>query len=178
MQKYYIFMVIGLLFVLSTLNARGVFTLDESDALKTGQTSQLTLEQNGNKVDTNVFTNFTDAGTSNAVEAAAESSLTRDKEKSVANFNIWRSIGAIVIVLGILLTINSFIRKKMGFNPKTGQQRNIKIIERLAVDTRRSLLLVEVKGKQILVGVAPERIEFLNEFSNKQSRGNDFAEKE
>lgn len=79
-------------------------------------------------------------------------------------FNVWRSIGAMVVVLGALLAMHSFIRKRMGTSAHGGGERRIKILEKLPIDNRRSFMLLKVNAREILVGVGPERIDFLNVF--------------
>ncbi len=105
-----------------------------------------------------------DAPAKNHPQSGPASGKGKPEEKSsAAGFNIWRSIGAMIFVLGALLAIHGFLRKRMGSSANAAGQRRIKILEKLPIDARRSFFLVEVNGKEILVGVGPERIEFLND---------------
>jgi len=76
-----------------------------------------------------------------------------------SEFSIWRSVGAIIFVLGGLLAANGFLKKRQGLCAARGSSRSIRLVERLAIDPRRSLLLVEAEGQRILLGTAGEGIE-------------------
>jgi flagellar protein FliO/FliZ len=70
-------------------------------------------------------------------------------------------IGALVIVLGIVLLLYYCSRKGFGFlpAPKSGA---IKLIEARHLMPKKSLFLVEVRGKELLLGVGVDRIELLS----------------
>ena len=79
---------------------------------------------------------------------------------AVPRYSVWRSLGAMLVVIGGLLALNSYVTKKRGgaFGMRN-QSKRIAVLERTALDHRRSLVLVEVDGQRILVGLGPERIE-------------------
>ena len=70
-------------------------------------------------------------------------------------------VGGLGLVLGIILLLYALSRK--GFNfmpaPKSGI---IKIIEMKHLMPKKSLYLVEVRGKELLLGVGTDRIELLS----------------
>jgi flagellar protein FliO/FliZ len=70
-------------------------------------------------------------------------------------------IGALTVVLGIVLLLYYCSRKGLGFlpRPKTGA---IKLIEARHLMPKKSLFLVEVRGRELLLGVGVDRIELLS----------------
>lgn len=78
-----------------------------------------------------------------------------DREKG--GLSIWRSLGATMFVLGVLAAVNLYIRKgKFGKLGRT--ESRIRLLERFAVDQKRSLMLVEVDGQKVLLGVGNDSI--------------------
>lgn len=71
-------------------------------------------------------------------------------------------IGALTVVLGIVLLLYYCSRKGFSFlpNPKTGA---IKLIEARHLMPKKSIYLVEVRGKELLLGVGVDRIELLSQ---------------
>jgi flagellar protein FliO/FliZ len=71
-------------------------------------------------------------------------------------------IGALTIVLGLVLLLYYCSRKGFGFLPgqKTGA---IKVIEARHLMPKKSLFLVEVRGREMLLGVGVDRIELLSQ---------------
>jgi flagellar protein FliO/FliZ len=70
-------------------------------------------------------------------------------------------IAALAIILGIILLLYYCSRKGLGFlpGPKTG---TIKLIEVRHLMPKKSLFLVEVRGRELLLGVGVDRIELLS----------------
>ncbi len=83
------------------------------------------------------------------------------REMRLQGVSTWRSIGAVAFVLGGLLAASAYIRKRQGFGIGSGKQRSLKIIERLPFDSKRSIVLLEVEGRKLLVGAGTEHIEKL-----------------
>ena len=71
-------------------------------------------------------------------------------------------IGALTVILGIVLLLYYCSRKGFGFlpGPKTGA---IKLIEARHLMPKKSLFLVEVRGRELLLGVGVDRIELLSQ---------------
>ena len=70
-------------------------------------------------------------------------------------------IGALTIILGIVLLLYYCSRKGFGFLP--GQKSGaIKLIEARHLMPKKSLFLVEVRGREFLLGVGVDRIELLS----------------
>ena len=86
--------------------------------------------------------------------------LSSDLAKSSGNGpSLWRSAGATVFVLGLLFGVNYWLRKRGGRLTGAGRSERLRIVERVAVDHRRSILLIEVDGERIVASACADRIE-------------------
>ncbi len=73
---------------------------------------------------------------------------------------VFRMLAGLGIVLGILFLLYAVVRR--GFGPIPGaRDSQLKIVEMRHLGPRKSLCLVEVRGKEFLLGVASERIDLL-----------------
>lgn len=69
----------------------------------------------------------------------------------------------IVIIVGIFL-----LRKKLGMKTgMTGRKRYIHVVESVSLGSKKSVLLIKVPGKVLLIGVTNERIQSLSEITEK-----------
>lgn len=69
--------------------------------------------------------------------------------------------GGLFIVLGVVLLLYYLSRKGFGFLPAT-KSGAIKIVEMRHLMPKKALCLVEVRGKELLLGIGTERIEVLS----------------
>jgi len=84
--------------------------------------------------------------------------------KSGDIYSPWRSIGALVFVLGALFGVNLYLRKRGGFGVAGKKDRKIQILDKVGVDSRRFIILVEVEGSRFLVGVGPDGMRSLTTY--------------
>lgn len=77
-------------------------------------------------------------------------------------------IGALILVLGIVLLFYYISRKGFGFLPAT-KSGAIKILEVRHLMPKKSLFLVEIRGRELLLGVGVDRIELLSRFDQNGS---------
>ena len=87
-----------------------------------------------------------------------------------AEFNIWRSLGSLIIVLGCLLAGTWFLKKRAFRMGVIGGNRRMQVIERLNLGQRQCLALIRIDGGDMLVGISPERITELG-FTRKSGTG-------
>jgi flagellar protein FliO/FliZ len=80
-------------------------------------------------------------------------------------------IGALALVLGLVLLLYYFSRKGFGFlpSPRSGA---IKVLEVKHLMPKKSLFLVEVHGRQLLLGVGIDRIELLSDLEWCNNKAN------
>lgn len=84
-----------------------------------------------------------------------------------------KTMGALVVVLGIVLVLYAWARKKPGLFP-AAKGGAIKILETRYLGPKKALYLVAVRGEEFLLGVGPEKIELLSRLG--QASGESFAE--
>jgi flagellar protein FliO/FliZ len=87
------------------------------------------------------------------------------------SLEIIRMVVSLVIVLGMMYAAYYWLKRR-GRMPGSTQKR-LRVIERLPIDTRRSILLLQIDGEEILVGVGSDTISPIK--SLKQEVGNDEA---
>lgn len=75
-----------------------------------------------------------------------------------AEFSTLRSLGSLLVVLGCLLLLTWFLKKRAWGASIIRSQRRMQIIEKLGVGQRQYLALVRIDGEDMLIGISPERI--------------------
>jgi flagellar biogenesis protein FliO len=91
---------------------------------------------------------------------------------NMPRFSVWRSIGAMLLEIGGLLALNSFVTKRRdSLFAIRNRNKRIIVLERTAVDHRRSLLLVEVDGQRIVLGLGPDRMDTVAVLAGKAPEG-------
>ena len=77
-----------------------------------------------------------------------------------------QSIGSLLIVLAILLVMVFASRWFMQRGPQGG--RRLRFLEAMALGNRDKLLLIEVDGQQLLLGITSHNISLLTKLDSKQ----------
>lgn len=70
----------------------------------------------------------------------------------VGAYNPWRSLLAMVVLLGGLIAVNRYVRRRMDSGSGI-KARRMAIVERLGLGGKCSLALVDVDGLRVLVGL-------------------------
>jgi flagellar biogenesis protein FliO len=81
-----------------------------------------------------------------------------------------KSVGTVMAVLGLLVGVNLYIRRRAG-QWKIAGGRRIRMVEQLAFDARRRLVLVEVGGRNVLLAVTPQQVTALTEWPMEGAAG-------
>lgn len=68
--------------------------------------------------------------------------------------------GGVLVVLGLILTL-AWVARRLGMAPLGGSG-PIRLLGGLSVGTRERILLIEVEGTRLLLGVAPGRVQTLH----------------
>ena len=76
-------------------------------------------------------------------------------------------IVGLAIVLALIAAVAWLTRRMHTFRPQGSG--HIRVIEGLSVGAREKLLLVQVDGRRVLLGMCPGRIEALHAFSSDES---------
>jgi len=74
------------------------------------------------------------------------------------DFNVWRSLISLVLIFGAMWSCMRWIRRRR----RGGPSRRMKVVERLPIDARRTIMLVQVDGLEFMLGVTAEQITLLN----------------
>ncbi|MDZ4785052.1 MAG: flagellar biosynthetic protein FliO [bacterium] len=100
----------------------------------------------------------------------AEGLLPAHQKEASTGSSILRMIEGLVLVAGIFLVgvhlYKKFVLKDKSL-PNKFRGRRIKIIERTPISSKASLLLVEIEGKKVLVGVGSENVSITELESNE-----------
>ena len=75
-----------------------------------------------------------------------------------------------------LLLIVVWVLKKLKSPIVTGQGRSLRIIERLPVSAKSSILLIEVNKKRMLIGVGSDPVSLVSDFVDSESLGDSASE--
>jgi flagellar protein FliO/FliZ len=86
-------------------------------------------------------------------------------------FSGLKMFSGMIILVGIMLLVYALNRKGIGFLKKNKSDR-IKIMEMRHLGGRKMLCMVEVKGRELLLGLGNERIDFLYDFSSSSTNTN------
>lgn len=70
---------------------------------------------------------------------------------------VFRVLFSLVLVLGGMIGAYIWLKRRGGIMPGSNERR-MRVIERLSVDTRRSILLIKVDDEEILVGVGNDTV--------------------
>lgn len=80
-----------------------------------------------------------------------------------------RVLWALLVVLGVILIIYGFARKRIPFFPGNTKG-DIKVLEMRHLMPKKALYLVEVKGQEYLLGVGPETINLIATLDTSQKQ--------
>lgn len=75
------------------------------------------------------------------------------------NVSVIRALGSLVLILGMMGVAYYWLRRRGGV--PGASTRRMKIIERMPIDARRSLLMVRVDNRDVLLGLSHEQITLL-----------------
>jgi flagellar protein FliO/FliZ len=82
------------------------------------------------------------------------------------DLHVWRSLFSLIIVLGAMFGVMYWLRRR-GCLPGAVPSR-MRVIERLPLDTRRQILLVDIDGRELVLGVTQESISMLQELRERR----------
>lgn len=94
-----------------------------------------------------------------------------DKEFSTGS-TLLQMAWALFIILGLILVLYAFAKKKLGL--QSLHSGNIKIIEMRHLMPKTAIALIQVRGKEILIGIGPSRIDLITEFNDSIMKQKDF----
>lgn len=98
-----------------------------------------------------------------AGNALAESAVPIAKSKDVSAFTNWPIILVVLIgMIGFIFSLGWFVKRFGGMN--FSGNKDMKVVTSIAFGTKERVALIDVKGKQFLIGVTSQQISHLHSF--------------
>ena len=111
------------------------------------------------------------AGSTNVVvtqAAKSEEALVVPEMGTDRSFNMWRSVGSLLIIVGALFLVSKWMQKRFPSRMGNLTSHRMKIQERLTIDHRRQLVLVSVDDRELVIAMGPNQMESVAQWkSNK-----------
>jgi len=82
----------------------------------------------------------------------------------------WKMAKGLAITLGVLC-VGLGVAKKFGVTPNATGKKRIKLLDRISVSRKSSLILAEVDGRQILLAVGGDPVCFHGDFTSESMFG-------
>ncbi len=76
------------------------------------------------------------------------------------DLNIATTILSLIMVIALILML-AWLMKRMRFSQISGQQGTLRVIKQLSLGQKERVVVVEVGGEQILLGVTPNNVSLL-----------------
>jgi flagellar protein FliO/FliZ len=93
---------------------------------------------------------------------------------SLADGELWRSLVAIVVVFGLLFGLAWAGRRgRLGFFTK--QPASVRVEATVPLGERRSLMVVAIEGRRLLLGLTPVQVSFVTELTPPSPAGPGFG---
>ncbi|MDD4735434.1 MAG: flagellar biosynthetic protein FliO [Kiritimatiellae bacterium] len=92
------------------------------------------------------------------------------------SMNMWRSLGALLIVLGGLIVANKWLQRRMAGRSVAGggvSDRRMAVRERLSLDHRRQLVLITVGRREIVLAMGPNEMRPVAEWVSDEADENE-----
>lgn len=83
-----------------------------------------------------------------------------DQKTPLGGTDIGATLLALIVVLAVIVGLAAIVKK---FNLKLQGNADMKVLSAMSLGTKERLMIVEVAGKRLLLGVTPERIDCLKE---------------
>lgn len=101
-----------------------------------------------------------------------EAQVPATKEPSTGDLSstAWKMLQGLGITLGILC-VGLGVAKKFGVAPPAPAKKRIKLLDRVAVSRKSSIILAEVDGRQVLLAVGGDPVTFHGDFTSESMFG-------
>lgn len=96
-------------------------------------------------------------------------------EMEIGMQSYFRVVWGLAVVVAVMLGIYYLVRKRFSLLHNT-DKKNINILEIQPIMPKKSLCLIEVHGKKILLGVTPDAITTIADLTEKPETTTSFAE--
>ncbi len=99
--------------------------------------------------------------TTSHVTAATEQQAVSPYDSSMFMASL-RVFWGLLVVVGIIFAVYALMKKRFSFLPNNNANANIKIVEAKHLMPKKSVYLIEVRGKEYLIGVTDQHISLLS----------------
>lgn len=115
------------------------------------------------------FSLFSTALFAETVADAKASALTAGKADSLAMANLWQLTLGMLLVLGLIVAISWLLKRSGRFQMAAGG--GLRVLGGLSMGARERVVLMQVGDRQLLIGVAPGRVQTLHVLDNPVNTG-------
>ena len=77
------------------------------------------------------------------------------KPASGSGYEIWQTLGALAVVVGLIVVIRLALRRFSGVRPSAGASDAVQVLGRRALSSRHQAVLVRAGKRAVLVGIWP-----------------------
>ncbi len=80
--------------------------------------------------------------------------------------SVWKALGALLLVLGLVLVLAWLAKRFLPFLPQAAlrDSKDIRLVAVKSLGPKKSLVLVEVEGRRLLVGVSDSGVTLIQDF--------------
>ena len=78
---------------------------------------------------------------------------------AAGDISIWRSLFSLLVILGAMWAAYRWLRRHRGISAIS--ERRMKVLERLPLDARRSILLLRIDDELVVVSISGEQVSLL-----------------
>ena len=91
------------------------------------------------------------------------------KKETPGKINLYtKIISTLLVVVALIIATVFVLRKNYGFKANIGRgKRHLQILEHLTLGVKKSIFLVKIPGKHVLLGVTNEKIGLITEVENE-----------
>lgn len=96
-------------------------------------------------------------------------SLSAAPVTALADISIWRSIGVLLLVLGLMIAAVWFLRKlqRGGLGRKFGNTLDMEIVGHLPLAQKQYLSVVRVGGQHWVLGITEQSVQYIGEYQGE-----------
>ncbi|MCE9625821.1 MAG: flagellar biosynthetic protein FliO [Deltaproteobacteria bacterium] len=84
-----------------------------------------------------------------------------------------KMVFAMIFVIGLAIVIIRFIIPKLTYNRGASARSDLKIVDRVPLDNRKSLYVLQVEGRRLLVGASEHYVGLIAELQNQSDSEDD-----
>ncbi len=80
-----------------------------------------------------------------------------------------KMVFAMIFVIALAIVVIRFIIPKLTFNRGASARSDLRVVDRIPLDARKSLYVLEVEGRRLLIGSSEHHVGFIAELNAKDA---------